>query len=412
VFPLIVACLLVPLVVIPRAWARRDSAVVLAGHLDLHVKGQGLGMALAAEPSASRDADWLARLRQPLEQLSLPSYQFPQLRGVLLASLCLVVAMILPQRLAVPAIPSVVTSFFDQVKERLSHLEEAGIIPTEEVTQQQADLKRLSAHVVEQGMDQSTWEGLDRLTNRMDRQVDRSVQRLAQAMGLAEAMSQPSSPGEHQAQQQRLAQAVAELAVAAPGLVPRLPKDAGGEELSKALAQAVQAGVLSPQQAEAVKQLGLLHPGQGLKPLETADLQALRERLADELAKAREKLSQLGEGNGFDEALERERNGQGREDRRGRGGVGRGPGHAPLAWDDPLRTAGGGIEGLPSGMQLNPDGSVTIAEQVRDAEIDPEIQAAAQRAAARAFDPTAADAKRATVAPRHRAVVDKYFAQE
>jgi hypothetical protein len=77
-----------------------------------------------------------------------------------------------------------------------------------------------------------------------------------------------------------------------------------------------------------------------------------------------------------------------------------------------LRTAGGGIEGLPSGMQLNPDGSVTIAEQVRDAEIDPEIQAAAQRAAARAFDPTAADAKRATVAPRHRAVVEKYFAQE
>ena len=77
-----------------------------------------------------------------------------------------------------------------------------------------------------------------------------------------------------------------------------------------------------------------------------------------------------------------------------------------------MRTAGGGVEGLPAGAQLNPDGSVTLAEQVRDAEVDDAVQRAALRAAAQAFDPTAADARRATVAPRHRAVVERYFASE
>ncbi len=412
VVPLAIASVLLPCVFIPRAWARTDNDVVLAGHLDIITKGQGLGMALAAEPSAERDEDWLARLRKPLESFQLPPLQFKQARGVGLAMMCLLVAWFLPQREFAPTIPSIVTTFFEPVKERLQKLEEAGIIPPVDVEQHQQDLKRLSDHVVDQGMDQSTWEGLDRLNSKMDRQVERSVQRLAQAMGLAEAMSQPSSNGERAAQDHRLAQAVAELATAAPGLVPRIPKDADGQALSQALQQAVEAGALTEQQAAAVKQLGLVHPGQGQKPLDDVGMKALRARLASELKEARERLAAMGLDGGFDDAFGRDGQGDGPGDGPGRGGVSRGPGHAPLGWDDPLRTKGGGIEGLPSGMQLNPDGSVTIAEQVRDAEIDPEIQAAAQRAAARAFDPTAADAKRATIAPRHRAVVEKYFAQE
>jgi hypothetical protein len=410
VWPIALASFLLPLVLVPRWWSQRDSAVILAGHLDQCVNGQGLVMALAAHSSATRDGDWLARLRQPLEQLTLPPFVYQQLRGVGLVTMCLLVAVMIPQRALAPSLPSVVGSFFQQLSERVAALDEAGIIPHEEAAQQRLDVERLTAHAVDQGMTQATWEGLDRVHQRVDQQTERSVQRLAQAMGLAEATAQPSSSAERQLQEQRLAQAVAELALAAPGLVPRLPKDAGGEELSAVLAQAVQAGALNPEQADAIKKLGLLHPGQAQK-LNPAEQKALSEHLKDELAKMREKLSKLGAGEGFDEELRRARDGQGR-DGPGRGGVGRGPGHAPLTWDDPLRTKGGGVEGLPAGMQLNPDGSVTIAEQVRDAEIDPAIQAAAQRAAMRAFDPTAADAKRATVAPRHRAVVEKYFANE
>ncbi len=411
VWPIALASLLAPLVVVPRRWAQRDSSAILAGHLDLCINGQGLAMALSAHGSTARDGDWLARLRQPLEQLTLPPFVYDHLRGVGLAAFCLIVALMIPQRAFTPSIPSVVGSFFKQIADRVTALEEAGVIPPEDAEQQRLDVERLTAHAIDQGMTQSTWEALDRVHQRTDQQVERSVQRLAQAMGLAEATAQPSSPGDRELQEQRLAQAVAELALAAPGLIPRLPKDAGGQELAAVLAQAVQAGALNPEQAAAVKKLGLLHPGQGEK-LNPAAMKALREHLKKELEKEREKLCKMGECEGFEEELARMRKGQGQGKEGGRGGVDRGPGHAPMAWDDPLRTKGGGIEGLPAGMQLNPDGSVTIAEQVRDAEIDPAIQAAAQRAAVRAFDPTAADAKRATVAPRHRAVVEKYFANE
>jgi hypothetical protein len=256
-------------------------------------------------------------------------------------------------------------------------------------------------------MDQPTWEALDRIRERLDRSVGLSTQRLAQSLALSEAVAQPSGerpPGEATT---RLAQAVAELALRAPGLVPKLPPGAGEEELSAALAQAAAAGALSEEQADAVKRLGLLRPQAG-RQIDPAAARQLGEHLAQELAKMRAKLEALGEdGDGFDDALQRERRG-----RPGRGGVDRGPGHAPLTWEDPLRTAGGGVEGLPAGAQLNPDGSVTLAEQVRDAEVDDAVQRAALRAAAQAFDPTAADARRATIAPRHRAVVERYFAGE
>jgi hypothetical protein len=409
VWPLTAAAILAPGLIIPRIWAKRDSTAILAGHLDLCINGQGLAMALSASESSGRDGDWLARLRQPLEQITLPPLIYEHGRGVGLAAMCLVVALLLPQRAETPSIPSVVGTFFSHLNERLTALDEAGVIPPADVEQQRLDVERLLTHAVDQGMTQATWEGLDRVHQRTDQQVERSVQRLAQAMSLAEATAQPSSPEDRELQEQRLAQAVAELALAAPGLIPRLPQEAGAQDLSELLAQAVQAGALNPEQAAAIKKLGLLKPGQREK-LNPAAMQALREHLKKELEKAHQKLCKLGECNNFNEALGRFRGGRG--EKAGRGGANRGPGHSALTWDDPLRTKGGGVEGLPAGMQLNPDGSITIAEQIRDAEIDPAIQAAAQRAAIRAFDPTAADANRATVAPRHRAVVEKYFANE
>ena len=282
VWPIALASLLAPLVVVPRRWAQRDSSAILAGHLDLCINGQGLAMALSAHGSTARDGDWLARLRQPLEQLTLPPFVYDHLRGVGLAAFCLIVALMIPQRAFTPSIPSVVGSFFKQIADRVTALEEAGVIPPEDAEQQRLDVERLTAHAIDQGMTQSTWEALDRVHQRTDQQVERSVQRLAQAMGLAEATAQPSSPGDRELQEQRLAQAVAELALAAPGLIPRLPKDAGGQELAAVLAQAVQAGALNPEQAAAVKKLGLLHPGQGEK-LNPAAMKALREHLKKEL---------------------------------------------------------------------------------------------------------------------------------
>lgn len=402
---LAVAGLLLPALVIPQAYARRDERAALVGHLDRGCGAHGLAMALAAFPAAERDGDWMARLRRPLEDLALPPLRLMAGRGAVFAGACLAVALALPQREDVVSLPTVVGSFFRQASERITGLEQSGVIPPAESEQARADLEQLKERATDQGMDQPTWEALDRLRQRLDRSVGVTNQRLAQSLALSESVAQ-SPDGAPQAQDSaRLAQAVAELAVQAPGLVPKLPAGAGEQELTAALAQAAAAGLLSPEQAAAVKRLGLLRP-QGERKLDAGECRKLGEHLAKELAKAREALKKLGECQGDGDCPNP---GDGKP---GRGGVSRGPGHAELTWNDPLRTDGGGVEGLPAGAQLNPDGSVTLAEQVRDAEIDDAVQQAAARAAAKAFDPTAADARRATVAPRHRAVVERYFASE
>lgn len=407
--PVALAGLLLPTLAIPRAFAQRDGEAELRGHLDRACGAHGLAMALAALPGAQRDGDWMARLRRPLEELVLPPLRWSAGRGAWLAVLCLLVAVALPQRPVEVSTTTVTGSFFRQADGRITGLERSGIIPAEESAQVRADLAQLKEHAADQGMDQPTWEALDRLRSRLDRSVGTTNQRLAQALALSEAVAQPSAGVPRAEDTARLAQAVAELALQAPGLIPKLPAGAGAEELAAAMAQAAAAGLLSPEQAAAVQQLGLLRPQAG-RALDAAACKSLGEHLAQELAKARAALEALGEGQGgFNDALERERHGR---ERAGKGGVDRGPGHVPLTWNDPLRTAGGGVEGLPAGAQLNPDGSVTLAEQVRDAEVDDAVQRAAVRAAARAFDPTAADARRATVAPRHRAVVERYFAAE
>ena len=404
--PLAAVGLLVPVLVVPRAFSVRDEHAALTGHLDRGCGAQGLAMALAAVPAAQRDGDWMARLRRPLEDLVLPPLHWAAARGALFAVVCLLVALMLPQREVAMSLPTVVGSFFRQATERVAGLEQAGVIPPAESEQARTDLAHLQERATDHGMDQPTWEALDRIRSRLDRSVSATNQRLAQSLALSESVAQSPDNSARSQDGARLAQAVAELAVRAPGLVPKLPAGAGEEELAAALAQAAAAGVLSQEQADAVKQLGLLRPQAG-RQLDAAQARKLGEHLAKELAKAREALKKLGEcqGNGPGQ-------GNGNGEGPGRGGVGRGPGHTDLTWNDPLRTAGGGIEGLPAGAQLNPDGSVTLAEQISDAEIDESVQQAAVRAAARAFDPTAADARRATVAPRHRAVVEKYFSSE
>jgi hypothetical protein len=129
--------------------------------------------------------------------------------------------------------------------------------------------------------------------------------------------------------------------------------------------------------------------------MDPQQLRALSDRLALELAEGMKKFGGWNQGEGRGP---------------GEGGVNRGPGHAPLSYETPNRLDVGNQAALPSGARLNPDGSVTIAEQARDAELDDAAKDALLRAAARAFDPTAADARRATVSPRHRAAVERYFA--
>ncbi len=400
--PFAAAGALVPLALIPRAWRQRDDPALLAGHLDDACDARGLAMALASEPAAARDADWAARLRRPLDTLVLPPLPWRAARMVPFAAVMLTIAMMLPQVEVDFSLPPVVATLFQRAEERVAEL--APVVPEAQREEAERTVEQLKNRAEHEGMDQATWEGLDRVHRDLDQAAGVSVLRLAQALAAAEnAASDRPSPGQPGAGAERLAQAVAELAAQAPGLMPRLPAGAEVDALAKALQAAAGNGALSPEQLAAVQKLGLLRaaakqPGQ----LDSKQLQELAKRLGDELSKCKGGLGKLGLGDELENQLRRQRGGQ--------PGVDRGPGHAPLTWDDPLRTQGGGIQGLPAGAQLNPDGSVTIAEQIRDADLDEAALQSASRAAARAFDPAAADARRATVAPRHRAAVEKYFA--
>ena len=405
VAPLVAAGVLVPLVLLPRLWRQPDeSSALLAGHLDQLTGANGLAMALAAQGPSERDADWGSRLRRPLEGLILPSFSWQSGRGIPLALICLAVALCLPQVPTVSTLTPAVVNLFRQAEQHVHGLDEAGLLPETQRDEAQHDLERLKAHAEEAGMDQPTWEGLDRLRRDLDRTGALSAQRLAQALVAAEALATPSAHGQATAGPEavRLAQALAELAAQAPKLGPKLPPGADAQTLQDAFAQAAANGALTPEQAAAVKQLGLAQAGGKATKIDPQLAKQLAEHLAKELAKNRELLEKSGNGQGFDDELERGRG-------LGRGGVGRGPGHAKLEWDEKVRTPGAGTQALPAGMQLNPDGSVTVAEQIRDAEVDDEALRAAARAATQAFDPAAADAHRATVAPRHREAVGRYF---
>lgn len=401
--PLAAAGALLPLTLIPRAWRQRDDPALLAGHLDDACDARGLAMALASEPAATRDADWAARLRRPLDTLVLPPLPWDTARMVPFATVMLGVALILPQVEADFSLPPMVATLFQRAEERVAEL--APVVPEAQREEAERTVEQLKARAEHDGMDQATWEGLDRVRRDLDQAAGVSVMRLAQALAAAErAASDRPSPGQSGAGAERLAQAVAELAAQAPGLMPKLPAGADADALAKALQAAAGNGALSPEQLAAVQQLGLLRAaGKQAGQLDPAQLKELAKRLGDELSKCKGGLGKLGLEDELEDQLRRQRGG-------GQGGAERGPGHPPLTWDDPLRTPGGGVQGLPAGAQLNPDGSVTIAEQVRDADLDEAALQSATRAAARAFDPAAADARRATVAPRHRAAVEKYFA--
>ena len=413
VWPLTVAGFLTPLLMLPRALRQRDQAADLAGLLDLQLNTNGVAMALAAMPSEQRDAGWMARLRRPLDDWQPPAFHWAKGKLSLAALGMLLCAVMIPQAQFRPVTPSTTASFFSQTGDRLADLTGANLLPPEQADILQKRFEELKANAERTGMDQATWEGLARLKEDLTSAAQQSGRRLAEALAAAEHAAKPpetkETPEIASEKAAAMAQQLAELAAQAPGLVPKLAAGADADALKAALQQAAAQGKLSAEQLAALEKLGL-QPAAG-PPQQLNEQQALdlAKRLVDELAKRSAKLGKC-DGNGeegFDLLLAEARG------RPGRGGVGRGPGHTDHPQElDVERFPVGGVVGLAPGARLNADGSVTLAEQVREPDVDAATAEAGRRAAAQQFDPTAADARRATTAPRHRAAVQQYFGGE
>jgi hypothetical protein len=384
-----VAGFLLPLIAGVRAWFRRRPWSASAGDLDRALDAHGLAMALASQPADARDPVWVARLQRQLDAWRPPAVSLRPVLAPALAGVVLAGAFLLPQQYE-PAPDHRPPPLVERVERRLHDAIAQGIL---DLREQQRLAERLSAireRAAGTGMDQASWEALDRVVADLDRQGVEAGRRLGAAIAAAEGVASGDA-----AAQSALADAVADLAAHHPDLVPDLPLAAGGdplrEVLPRAIDQALREGRITPEQAEALRRAGEAagQPGQ--------DAAAVARQLAGELEGLAGALDAQGQ-----EAVQAERA------RQQGWGVTRGPGHAPLTRGEQRRTTGGFADGLAPGQRRNADGSTTLATTSRDPTAD-EGTDSGGRADAAAQAPTTADGRAARVAPRHRAVMQRYF---
>lgn len=410
----VVSCSLVlPWLLAPRWFRPVDAPARLAGQLDSVVGANGVVMALAATPPQQRDADWVESVRTRLEVVHWPKASWPLLWPVVTVALLSAALTQLPQRVPASAPPSPWVTVMNQADQDLRNLAERGLINQAEQQRLAEQLQRLRAVAQEQGLVNRVWEGLDRATREQNAQAAASARALAATLAKAEDLAPRALQMDAASQQQALAELarqLAELQQQAPGLTPQLgeldPSDrqALTQALQGALAQ-MPPGALSAQQLAALRQLGLQpqlgQAGQPMPALDPQQLQGAAERLAQRLGQCRSRLG------GFDGDFQRAFL---LFQRPANGGVNRGPGHVPLQFSHQGQAEAGAVEGLPPGARLNADGSVTLAESRRAADVDQAALADLQRAQQQHFDPAAADGRSASIAPRHRHAVASYFA--
>jgi hypothetical protein len=378
----LIAALVAPLWPLIRALRDREPDWLVAGHLDRMSGANGLVMAAAERPAEA----WAGHMAVPLAGVHLPVVPVLPLIPVLLSVTLLPAIPLLPPAPPSPPAPApIVRTVSAPLADRLAAL--APTLPAEEAAQFAAALEALRSATA--APDAAAWEALDRLARRIDgRTADQSA-RIGRALAAAALVQEPGqSPAQLEAVTGDLVQALAAVAAAAP--LPTLP-----QELAQILAQAAAAqGGTVP--ADLARLTAGATPGPGAP--NPADLAALGAWVEGALDAHRRALAALGQ----DPTAPADGPG-------GNGGVNRGPGHAGLVIDprDPLPV--GAPEALPPGVRLNADGSLTIAETIRDPATDERVDAARQ-AAVQAVDPTAADARRVRTAPRHQAAVGAYFA--
>ncbi len=408
VLPLLIAGFLLPFIALPRALRRRDETWHLAGELDRRTGSQGLAMAA----SAGLVPAWDGVLAQRLNEVPLAPIAWRAWRSVPVALLCLLVALAIPQVEHRPPTQAAGAAFVQPIVAKAQALKDQGLAPDPEAERLLAEAKRLEDAVAKDGLDALRWEALDRLAKATDAAGDLAARRLAEAIAAAAdsaALDANAGTDAATAATADLAAALDALAQAAPGLAGLDPETA--KALAEAAAAAAQAGKLDPELAQRLAKAAKAGNCQGgkcdaaalarLAKAAQMQLDARRAILArqclDGACQAR-LLALLGECQGKS---------AGAWCPNGRPGGKGGGGPAPLTKVDREAAPVGDAEGLPPSTSVEPDGSVTFATTRRDPE--PGEVAAAARAAARAFDPAAADARRAAVAPRHRAAVAQYF---
>ena len=408
-------------------WRRDRLPLPLAAqHLDRRLQAGGL--LVAHQEGAPLDAGWQAVLAQQLERTrdALPRLRLGDL--LLRPALALSTAALLacwPTAL----VPAPATASFaglkalDRLAGQLGDLLQQGALPPEVARELQDKLQQLQQDV--DGGGQPEWRELDELAQRLSREGLMAAAKMAGAEGGEGGFAARLA-------QQALAKAAESLLRGAAG---------GGAEagLPPALAGMLQralqpGGLLDPQQllqdparlrelaetlAKAAGQFQQGGAAAGLSPERLAQLQALVGRAGELGQQLVARQGQPGDGQGRG-------NGGGADDGRGRGtgsgngtgtgsgsgsgddgqgGLGRGPGFAALRLTDSARGGADGAMVLPPGAAI-PSEWTPIGERFTAPDVTPVPNGAAGGAGTAG---TGGATWHLQLAPRHRAVVQRFF---
>lgn len=387
-----------------RLRRERMAPAIAAAHLDSRL---GLdGLLLAAHEGQELDPAWQERLQQGLvrlpEVLPQPRWRrllpMPLLALALASGVAMLPAPVLPGAVKMPALQS----DLEQLATVMRSLFERGAIPDEvkqELEQKLADMQRKVA-----AGEAPEWRDLDQLDQRLEReellQAARDPGQAPGGAGAAIEAENASAPTPGQL-------AAAAKALADAGLLDRLPPN-----LLEALQKAQRpdgtfdADAL-PQDLKALKQLaeamagaagkfGAGQLGAGLDGKQLADLKKVLEQFGQQPGQTPgQGANGQGPGQGPD----------GDGEQGGRGGVNRGPGHSALSMTEDAEGGANSALPLPPGRAL-PGDWVPLGSSKSEPQVQPERNRGAGATGAAG---TAGASWQLDLAPRHRAVLRRFF---
>ncbi len=390
--------------VVAFAWwsSRRQQlpGAAAAAHLDGRLSADGLLVSahdlLASHDNAALDAVFAARLSTALDRLpqALPKIRWRSLLpGPLLAAAFASAIALMPPPPAPPA-PlqrAAVASELERLTESVRDLFERGAVPEDTKEELERKLQEMQRQLA--AGDVPEWRDLDQLEQRLER--ERLLQAAAEPTGAGSASPEVGPDGTAAAaiDAQQLADAAAALAAA--GQLDQLP--AAMRELLE-LAQRADGKFAADALPADPAALKALADAMAALAAEPGTMEALAKLDGGQLADLRELLEQYGEGQGAGDVA-------GEGEGVGRGGVDRGPGHAALSMTEDAEGGADAAMALPPGQPV-PTEWVPVGSRRIEPQVDPVRNESAGAAGAAGRGGASWQLQ---LAPRHRAVVQRYF---
>jgi hypothetical protein len=292
----------------------------------------------------------------------------------------LVVALLLPQRMAAAGVAPIADDVVAGLSTTLAELKAHDLVTQQEEKQLEQEIERVRTAARER-MDASAWEAADAVKEKM---AANAAAKQDAAKWAQQALAQYSAAGGEGS-----------------------PDSAANAELSRALEALAKSGALAGASAEIQKMLA-----SGKLPGDAASLGKLAAALAQYLGN----VQSLGELRGFGgrdsrfdpaefAAAGQSEDGDGLP---GRGGINRGRADAELTYGQETQPGGRfKAQALPPGYVRSPDDWAPVVNMPGAPIVAPEVGG---RAASRAYaDEGGQAAWRRTLAPRHQSAVKKYF---